>query len=654
MTVNELDNIQSHILVVDDNREIHEDFKSILIENEVQQKSDAELDDLLSDIFATSKHQNSNLDIVIDSAYQGEEALQKVIQSEAKNKPYDLIFMDVRMPPGWDGIETIHHIWEQFPHIEIVICTAYSDFSWHEVQEALGISHRLLILKKPFDSMEVKQLVLSLTMKSTYYKKYENHIEELERVVKQRTAGLKEAKINAELANKAKSTFLSNMSHELRTPLNGVLGYAELLSRDNLVAEQVFKIDTIQRCGNHLLELINNILDLSKIESGQVDKKLTTFNLNEVISDVAQMLQPKLQRKQLYLKIKNNENITSLVISDEKKIRQILINLISNAIDFTKKGGITLNIELLMQDTIEQQIKFSVLDTGQGISKQDIDHIFHPFKQAESNTTGSGTGLGLAISKSFIELLGGKLEVISQLDNGSCFFFTLNMPIDGEVEEVKEFPQLATKVIGIKEDKHPKILVVSGLDITLGVLAGILKKVGFDVIQATNAEQALEKLAQIEIDLVISDVKMQPVSGLILLQKIKQQIKLPVIMSSASVLGKDEQDYLVAGADGFIAKPIEWEKFFVLITRLLGIEYIYEQNKSVLITELNLEEIDQQFNNLLESKKILFRDEIDNGNLKKIRENAKELTEKALGAYIIKLAMAYDLAGLKELFTKNN
>ena len=228
------------------------------------------------------------------------------------------------------------------------------------------------------------------------------------------------------------------------------------------------------------------------------------------------------------------------------------------------------------------------------------------------------------------------------------------MPIDGEIKEVKEFSQLATKVIGIKDNQHPKILVVSGLEITLGVLSGILKKVGFDVIQAINAEQALEKLAHIEIDLVISDVKMQPVSGLILLQKIKQQIKLPVIMSSASVLGKDEEDYLVAGADGFIAKPIEWEKFFTLITNLLGIEYIYDQNKSLLVTELNLEEIEQHFDNLPESQKVLFRAEIDNGNLKKIRENAKELTEKTLGAYIIRLAMAYDLAGLKELFTKRS
>jgi len=161
--------VKARVLIVDDNTEIHEDFKSILIEQQSNQQANSELDDLLSDIFKTKKPKKSNLEITIDSAFQGEEALQKIIQSEAKNTPYNVVFMDVRMPPGWDGIESIRYIWERFPHIEMVICTAYSDYSWQKVQDELGPSHRLLILKKPFDAMEVKQLVLSLTLKLAYY-----------------------------------------------------------------------------------------------------------------------------------------------------------------------------------------------------------------------------------------------------------------------------------------------------------------------------------------------------------------------------------------------------------------------------------------------------------------------------------------------------
>ncbi len=653
MLGNELENIQAHVLIVDDNKEIHEDFKSILLENQFQRKSDLELDDLLSDVFDTETPQMSSLDITIDSAYQGEEALQKVIQSEAKNHPYNVIFMDVRMPPGWDGIETVHKIWEHFPHIEVVICTAYSDFSWHDVQQQLGISHRLLILKKPFDAMEVKQLVLSLTMKSTYYKKYENHVEELERAVEQRTSELKNAKINAELANKAKSTFLSNMSHELRTPLNGILGYTELLSRDNLRMEQMIKIDTIQRCGNHLLDLINNILDLSKIESGQMEKKFSLFNLHEAINDIAQMLKPKFQRKQLYLHIEQDDNIQPIVTSDEKKLRQILINLIGNAVNFTQQGGVTLKI--VLEQKQPQKILFSVIDTGQGISKQDLKNIFKPFKQASSNKEDTGTGLGLAISKKFIEILGGELAVESKESVGSRFFFSLEMIAHSDQINLNKKPQ---KVIGIKKEIKPRILIVSDASESLGALSGILAKVGFDVIQTTNVTEALAKLTQIEIQLIISDVRMKPISGQIFLQKLKEQFpEKMIIMSSASVLDEAEKAMLNAGANGFIAKPIEWSKLFELIASLLKIEYLYLQEEKKPQIKLTDIEIKKEYLSLNQKQRNLFKKDLENGNLKEIRKSVSNLPSTPKGKYlkqhIIKLAMAYDIAGLKALFDDN-
>ncbi len=172
MSHNKLENLKAHVLIVDDNHEIHHDFKSILLESETKRESNAILDDLLSDIFEeTTTPKKANFKITVDSAYQGEEALEKITTAEKENNPYDVVFMDFRMPPGWDGIETIKQVWLRYPHTEMIICTAYSDFSWNDIQEKLGDSQHLLILKKPFDAMEVKQIVLSLTMKAAYLQK---------------------------------------------------------------------------------------------------------------------------------------------------------------------------------------------------------------------------------------------------------------------------------------------------------------------------------------------------------------------------------------------------------------------------------------------------------------------------------------------------
>ena len=639
------------ILVVDDNRDIHDDFKSIFIEKETS-AADDELDDLLADVLDITTPNQAAFTFSVDSAYQGEEALQKVIETEAKNNPYDVIFMDVRMPPGWDGITTIKKIWEKFDHIEMVICTAFADISWEDMQKELGLSHRLLVLKKPFDPMEVKQLALSLSMKATYYKKYEHHIEELEREVAFRTQDLEKAKLNAELANKAKSTFLANMSHELRTPLNGVLGYAELLSQESLKPEQYFKLDTIQRCGQHLLDLIDNVLDLSKIESGQIVKEESAFNLRVVINDVAKMLQPKFDRKNILLQIEYDDTLPKVVKSDERKLRQILINLVGNAITHTEQGQVTIKSEYY-QDTENPQIKFSVIDTGKGISPEDIAQIFKPFQQAQSTINNSGTGLGLAITKSFIELLGGQLEVISEIGEGSHFYFILEMQ---ESMEAVNLPSQQQVVSAIKGSFKPIILIVSGADVSQGVLAGMLEHIGCSTICASNGSQALTKLKQISINLVISDVHMEPMGGLELLRTIRRDYKgLPVIMSSASVLSNNEQDYLKQGANGFLSKPIKSSILFTLIAEILDLEYEYKAD-SVIVEQLSIDFLTQIFRHLPSQTQKMFREDIANGNLKKIRENAQRLQDsseqKSLSHYIATKAKEYDLDGLKQLFGK--
>ncbi|MFK5893330.1 MAG: ATP-binding protein, partial [Pseudomonadota bacterium] len=494
------DTKSARILIVDDNKDIHDDFKLILDLSQAEQSN--ELDDLLEHVLdEKSIRNNGEHQFLLDSAFQGQEALQLVEKADQEGYPYTMVFMDIRMPPGWNGIETIRKIWKKYPDIEMVICTAYSDFSWEEINQTLGGSHRLLVLKKPFDRMEVKQLALSLSVKSNYYKKYQDHIAELEKAVKVRTKELEKAKIDAESANRAKSTFLANMSHELRTPLNAILGYAELMGRESDLSEvQEHHLSIVQRSGNHLLSLINNILDLSKIEAGLMEKTESRFNLTTLVHDVKQMLLPRCHRHHLTLSVKIEKDVPMVVKGDERKLRQILINLLGNAIKFTPIGKITLLVE-----TQDKKIKFSVSDTGQGIPEHDLEKIFKPFQQSETISSEASTGLGLNICYNFVKLLGGTLKVESVLEQGSCFYFCIELTVidDRRLSETRN-----NKVIGIVGDKHWSILLVDSDELNRGFLFKLLTNVGFSVVEANNGQQGLDYFNQQSFDLIISGVEM--------------------------------------------------------------------------------------------------------------------------------------------------
>lgn len=370
------------------------------------------------------------------------------------------------------------------------------------------------------------------------------------------------ARILAESANQAKSLFLANMSHEIRTPLNGLLGMANLLLEGHLGAEEKGHVKTILSSGQFLLSILNDILDFSKIEAGKIDLEMIRFNIREMLASVIQISSISAEQKGLPLSLNIDEAVPQLIRHDTVRLRQVLLNLLNNAVKFTREGCVKVDVRVTPAFAEGMlTLHFAVTDTGIGISPEAQQRIFDAFSQADVSTTRKfgGTGLGLTLSARLVSLMGGKISVQSAAGEGSCFSFSI--PIERIVRPPHGRPKLTEANVCV--GRSYRILVADDNLINQRVAMGLLKRRGHSVAIVSDGLQALEILRRERFDLVLMDIQMPVMDGLTAVARLREEERVAaaprqkVVALTASVLKQDVERYMAAGLDGVLSKPLQ-------------------------------------------------------------------------------------------------
>ncbi len=439
-----------------------------------------------------------------------------------------------------------------------------------------------LVRDKHGKGVMVRGVVMDITeqkLREDELSRYRDHLEE---EVHQRTAELRLARDAAEAASKAKSLFLANMSHELRTPLNAILGFSQVMQQDqNLSTNQHQTLDIINNSGEHLLKLINDVLEIAKIEAGKLQLEIRTFDLQGLVREVSDMMRLRAQQKGLELELDQASEFPRYIKGDEARLRQILVNLVSNAVKFTEKGGVT--IRLRTRDKEQQHLLIEVSDSGPGISKEDGQRLFKPFVQLPEGTSHGGTGLGLSIVRQFVQLMKGTISMESTPGKGSLFIIELPLETAEETEIIQLGEKYRGEIAGLAQGQRAyRILIAEDQHDNQLLLEKLMKDINMEVKIATNGEECVQLFEQWHPDLIWMDQRMPIMDGMEAtrrIRKLRGGSKVKIVAVTASAFKEQEPGILAAGMDGYIRKPFQFNEIYDSLAQQLGVKFSYREDK---------------------------------------------------------------------------
>jgi signal transduction histidine kinase len=477
-----------------------------------------------------------------------------------RDHPVDLVLLDLGLPES-TGLPTLQRLLAQASRVPtLVVLSGLTDED--VALQALQSGAQDYLVKGQVDS--------ALLVRAIRYAIGRSQAEE---ALRQAHAEAKAAKERAEVANQAKSAFLANMSHDLRTPLNGILGFAQILQWDRSLTErQQLGVSAIRQSGEHLLTLINDILDVAKIEAGKLELVPNEFHLARFLHTVCDIIRVKAQQKPgLRFDCDFAPDLPEAVRADERRLRQVLLNLLDNAVKFTERGQVAFRVRF----SPPTRLRIEVEDTGVAMSPAQLARLFRPFEQVgDAQQRSAGTGLGLAISRQFVQLMGSDIQIDSRPGMGNRFWFEIDVPAVGS--QAPELPVDEGRIAGYRGPTR-RVLVVDDVPENRALLVQALGSLGFEVSEACNGVEGLAQAQALEPDLLLLDLVMPGMGGLEVIRRLRRLPRFattPIVAVSASATPDAEADTLAAGADAFLPKPVDLQNLMHVTAQLLQLAWV--------------------------------------------------------------------------------